>query len=71
MRVKDLTINYTVPDGRRAHTKVIKGVKLFVEGRNLFTITKYTGPDPEIDSNLSYGEYPDTKQYSFGIRATL
>ncbi|MDP9081776.1 MAG: SusC/RagA family TonB-linked outer membrane protein [Bacteroidota bacterium] len=71
MRLKDLTLSYTLPDALLAHTKVIKGVKFFVEGRNLFTITKYTGPDPEIDSNLSYGEYPDTKQYSFGIKATL
>ena len=71
MRLKDLTLSYTVPDALLTHTKVIKGLKFFVEGRNLFTITKYTGPDPEIDSNLSYGEYPDTKQYSFGVRATL
>ncbi|SHM91972.1 SusC/RagA family TonB-linked outer membrane protein [Mucilaginibacter sp. OK098] len=71
MRLKDLTLSYSVPKSLLEHTKVLKAFKIFLEGRNLFTITKYTGPDPEIDSNLSYGQFPSTKQYSLGLEATF
>ena len=66
MRLKTLTLGYGLP------TEVIskaglKGLRLFVVGRNLLTFTKYLGPDPEVDSNLTLGSNPNTKQLSFGI----
>ena len=37
----------------------------------LFTVTKYKGYDPEVDSNIQLGNYPNTKQYSFGVELTF
>ena len=34
--------------GLRKKTKVMKGLRLYVSGQNLFTFTKYTGFDPEV-----------------------
>ena len=71
MRLKDLTIGYTLPQSILAHTKVIKGAKIYVDGRNLLTVTKYLGSDPEVDSNIALGNYPNTKQYSLGVEVTF
>lgn len=71
MRLKDLTISYALPKSLLGSQNVIKGVGIFVEGRNLFTVTKYTGPDPEPDTNLSLGAYPNTKEVSLGVNVTF
>jgi len=71
MRMKNLSIGYSVPSSILKRAKVFKGVKVFVTGRNLLTITKYSGPDPEIDSNLSTGANPNTKQYTVGFELTF
>jgi len=71
MRLKDLTISYLLPAPITGPGKVLKKVTVFVEGRNLFTVTKYFGPDPEADTNLTYGAYPNTKQYTMGVKATF
>jgi len=34
-------------------------------------VTKYKGYDPEVDSNIQLGNYPNTKQYSFGVELTF
>jgi TonB-linked SusC/RagA family outer membrane protein len=71
MRLKDLTISYALPQSIVGPGKILKNVKVFVDGRNLLTVTKYFGPDPEADTNLVYGGYPDTKQYTMGVKATF
>jgi hypothetical protein len=67
MRLKGLTIGYALPKTLLDRIKVIKGVDFAVTGRNLWTVTKYGGPDPEVDSNLSLGANPNTKQMVVGI----
>lgn len=67
MRLKVLTLGYAVPTSVLKRTKAIKGLNVFLTGRNLFTVTKYQGPDPEVDSNLALGTNPNTKQYTVGL----
>ncbi|MFI2741928.1 SusC/RagA family TonB-linked outer membrane protein [Zhouia sp. PK063] len=71
MRLKNLTIGYRFPSSLLEKSKVIKGANLYVTGRNLLTFTKYTGPDPEVDSNLGLGTNPNTKQMTVGIDIQL
>jgi len=71
MRMKAATVGYNLPSGILSKTRVIKGVKAYVTGRNLLTFTKYSGPDPEVDSNLTYGVNPNTKQIAFGLDLTF
>ncbi len=66
MRLKTINLGYALPTKIISKAK-LKGVKLFVVGRNLLTFTKYLGPDPEVDSNLALGTNPNTKQLSFGV----
>ena len=49
----------------------MSGVRVYAIGRNLLTFTNYSGVDPEVDSNLTLGAYPNTKQYSVGIEITF
>lgn len=71
MRLKALTLNYMLPEKWMKKTKFMKTAKVFAVGRNLFTITKFTGYDPEPDSNLTLFNYPNTRQYVFGIEVTF
>lgn len=58
-------------------TSWIKDLKLSLAGNNLFTITGYSGLDPETRvDGLSYGidqydVYPKTRSFSFGVSATF
>jgi len=71
MRLKNLTIGYNLPDNLLRKTGFIRGVRVFAVGRNLLTVTKYQGADPEVDSNLQLGKYPNTRQFSFGAEFTF
>ncbi len=46
LRMKNITLGYTVP----VKTKVFQSIRLYGTVENLFTITKYTGWDPEVDT---------------------
>ena len=52
-------------------TGFLGGAKIYVSGRNLLTFTRYTGWDPEIDAITAMGNYPNTKQYVFGVELTF
>lgn len=68
MRLKALTLGYRFPKTLLERTRVFKSVEAYVTGRNLWTLTKYTGPDPEIDANLSLGANPNTRQTAVGLK---
>lgn len=71
VRLKFLQLSYTLPKNLLNKTQVVKDAKVFVTGRNLLTITPYDGYDPEVDSDLTLGNYPNTRQYTFGIQLTF
>lgn len=71
MRLKTLTVGYNLPNSIIDKTKVVKAARFYITGRNLVTFTKYTGPDPEVDSNLTLGVNPNTKQVAVGLDLTF
>lgn len=71
LRMKNISLSYSLPKSLMKKTKVISGCKVIVSGRNLWTLTKYRGADPEINSNLTYGAYPNTKQMTIGAEITF
>ena len=71
VRLKFLQLSYTLPQKWMEATRIIKGVKVYFTGRNLLTFTKYKGYDPEVDNFSTIGDYPNTRQYAFGIQLTL
>lgn len=70
-RLKNLQIGYTLPSAITDKAK-IQSLRIYVQATNLFTITDYTGFDPEVISydNLSLGVdrrvYPLSKGFTFG-----
>ena len=71
VRLKFLQLSYTLPKKWLDATKFVKGAKIFFVGRNLLTFTKYGGYDPEVDSSVNLGNYPNTRQYSIGAQFTF
>ncbi|MDR0792305.1 MAG: TonB-dependent receptor, partial [Chitinophagaceae bacterium] len=67
IRIEDISLSYTLPAAILNRIK-LKNLKIFLEGRNLFTITKWTGLDPELSSQIGL---PLQKDYSVGINLSL
>lgn len=75
LKLKSISFNYQLPD------RWLKGLGLtnamvYASGSNLFIVTKYPGPDPEV-SNDPYSlisgytdsaTYPSARQFTFGVR---
>jgi TonB-linked SusC/RagA family outer membrane protein len=48
LRLKNIQIGYSLPQAFMARTGAFKSARIYVGATNLFTITKYTGLDPEV-----------------------
>lgn len=68
LRLKHLQLAYTLPKHIMEKTKFIKGLKVWVGGRNLWTVTGYNGLDPEAaERGVDVDTYPNTRQFTFGL----
>jgi hypothetical protein len=65
LRLKNVQIGYTIPKTLMNRLNFAQNLRLYVGGVNLFTVTKYSGLDPENDI------IPPTRQFVFGISASL
>ena len=70
-RLRKLSLSYTFPlKGRSGGS-----LKIYVQGTNLFTLTNYTGYNPEVNRNASdamrpgedYSSYPLSRTYTAGL----
>lgn len=76
IRLKNVELAYNVPEKMLLKTKLFTQVRVFVSASNLFTLTKYSGIDPEVSafgsSAVSAGydnlTMPQTRSYMFGLR---
>lgn len=69
MRLKNVEIGYTLRGfGKKS---VFQNARLYVSAQNLFTITNYTGLDPEAYNMFDQGTYPQSKAFLFGINIKL
>lgn len=62
IKLKTLTLGYTFPKKVTEKMK-IDNVRVYFQAQNLFTLTHYTGADPE---GLGY-TYPQPRTYTFGL----
>ncbi len=69
MRLKNLTLSYSIPNVDR--TKAIKSARVYVQGQNLWTLTGFSGLDPEGVGNTYSAVYPMSRQYTLGIDLTF
>ncbi|MEO8712650.1 MAG: TonB-dependent receptor [Parafilimonas sp.] len=76
VRLKNVTLSYTLPRKILQRAK-IQSIRIYVSGSNLWTLTNYTGYDPEANTygqsttliGVDNGGYPQSKIYQVG--ATL
>ena len=70
LRLKNLQIGYTFPLKwtQKFHCSRLR---LYATASNLFTITGYKGYDPEVGSGVDYGNYPQSRTFTFGLNATF
>ncbi len=78
LRFKTITLSYDLP--QTIIDKLgITALKIYGTGENMFTITDYSGFDPEVNAfggsntvqGIDFGTYPQTRNVIFGINATF
>jgi TonB-dependent starch-binding outer membrane protein SusC len=75
IRVKNITLGYTLPALLTQKAKMSRA-RVYVSANNLFTFTKYSGFDPEVNAfgqnsllqGIDYGGYPLARTFIAGIQ---
>ena len=76
LRLRNLSIGYSLP-ANVARKIAMKSARIYVTATNLFTLTKYTGLNPEVSFGSSTtpgvdsGGYPLSRTYTLGINVTF
>ena len=79
LRLSNLSVGYTLPAG--GLFRGVRNVRIGVTGQNLFVITKYSGYDPEVNTDKSingvpslgidYTAFPRPRTFTFNVRFDL
>jgi len=76
VKLKSLTLGYTFP--RKWMDKIyVSSLRCFFSVKNVFTITKYSGNDPEmavsnpLRPGLDAGSYPGKREFIFGLNVSF
>lgn len=74
VKIKNLQLGYNFP--RSVTGNVFSNLRLYVQVKNAYTFTKYTGFDPEIpggilDTGIDRGAYPQPRTYAVGLDIKL
>lgn len=76
LKLKNVRLNYRVPGKYLSHTHIFRGALATFQVQNAFTITKYTGYDPEVGMynyggvnlvGLDEGRYPSSRSYTLSL----
>ncbi|MXV51815.1 SusC/RagA family TonB-linked outer membrane protein [Pedobacter sp. HMF7647] len=78
LKLKNVTVGYTFPASLTKKIAMSR-VRVYVSSQNLFTITNYTGLDPEIglqggnatQNGVDNGTYPSSRFYTMGLNVTF
>jgi TonB-linked SusC/RagA family outer membrane protein len=77
LRLKNVVLGYTLPKSLTENIGVSRA-RFFLTGQNVFTITNYSGMDPElgyVDGNLQlnvdYAQYPQARTWTIGANITF
>jgi len=77
LRIKNVSVSYNLPQ-KTINSIGFQSAKFTLTGTNLYTFTKYTGLDPESNSNnsllsagIDFTPYPITKLYSLTLEVSF
>jgi hypothetical protein len=78
VRLKLVSLSYELPESLLSATKIIDGVRIYVSGQNLLTMTKYSGTDPEVNTHtgnvaggIDFNGFPAFRTFVAGIKLTI
>lgn len=79
VRLKAVTLGYSVPVHLIKQVKFIDGLRVYVSGQNLLTFTNYTGTDPEVNTHsgsnigggIDFNSFPAFRTFVFGAKLTI
>ena len=70
-RLKNLELGYSMASlFNKNHTR-LQAARIYFSAQNVFTITQYTGLDPESVDMIDMGTYPQARQFILGINLKL
>ena len=73
LRLQNLQIGYTLPSHICQKSKLFSSCRFYVSGQNIFTLTGYSGLDPELginnplDMGVDTTRYPSSRTFTFGV----
>jgi TonB-linked SusC/RagA family outer membrane protein len=71
LRLQDISLAYQ-PDKSLVSRLGIEALKIYVSGKNLFTITNWDGWDPETSQGIGSGDpYPVMRSFNIGLDITF
>jgi TonB-linked SusC/RagA family outer membrane protein len=78
VKLKNITLGYNFTSTLSSKIRA-KQIRVYVSAQNLFTITKYTGYNPEVNfydndntkQGIDYGVYPATRTFLAGVNITF
>ncbi|MBR4755449.1 MAG: TonB-dependent receptor, partial [Bacteroidales bacterium] len=70
VRLQDITLSYNLRS-RKIRDFGISGLKVFLSGKNLFTLTKWDGADPETGAGVKSGTYPVLTSFTLGANISF
>ena len=76
LRLRNLQLGFTLPTDAIDRIGLSKA-RIYVQGVNLFTATKYSGIDPDVNNGgdtafgVDFGNYPLVKQFIFGLNVSF
>ncbi|GAB3493193.1 TonB-dependent receptor [Spirosoma knui] len=71
LRLRNITLNYDLPKALVSRAK-LGSVRLSASADNLFTITKFSGIDPDVAETGEVGtKYPFSKKFVFGVQLSF
>lgn len=70
LRLRNVTLAYTMPS-TILEDLPFSGLRIYAQGVNLLTFTRFTGLDPEDSNNITSFEFPNATTYTFGLDITF
>jgi len=71
LRLRNISLSYSLDSKILEQTNVFTGVRIFIQGTNLVTWTKFRGFDPEGTRTSTFFDYPVARTFSLGFDLTF
>lgn len=82
LRLRNVILGYTIPQAAISSFSggKVSGLRVYVSSQNLFTVTKYSGYDPEVGTGpvggslgngIDFGAYPQPRTFMGGIQLSF